>query len=220
MPAESPLRAGGDKDFELIETFRFEPERGFVRLDRHLARLAASAEEFGYPFSADLVAAKLEMVADPHTKLRVRLALNSSGGIKISHQPYAALAPNTVWRLRFAKTRLNSNDPFLRHKTSRRDIYEQARAEFSAEEADEVLLLNEKDEVCEGSITNLFLEVPNGRWLTPAPACGLLPGVLRNEMLKNGDAVSARLSVWDVTSTPTIFVGNSLRGLIRARIVE
>ena len=108
MPAQSPLRAGGPEDFELIETFRYEPEHGFIRLDRHLARMAASAETFGFPFDAAHVKEKLQVLADPHEMMRVRLTLNAQGGIKVTHQPYAALPAGTVWRLKIAKTRLNS----------------------------------------------------------------------------------------------------------------
>jgi 4-amino-4-deoxychorismate lyase len=220
MPVESPVCGGGCEDFELIETFRYEPERGFIRLDRHLARMATSAQTFGYPFDAAHVEEKLQVIADPHETMRVRLALNMQGGIKVTHQPYVPLPADTVWKLRIAKTRLDSNDPLLRHKTSRREIYERARAEYSAEEADDVLLLNEKAEVCEGCITSLFLAVPNGLWLTPALKCGLLPGVLRGEMLRNKDAAEASLSLWEVETTKSLFVGNSLRGLIRAHIIQ
>jgi 4-amino-4-deoxychorismate lyase len=220
MPAESPVCGGGQQDFELIETFRYEPERGFIRLDRHLARMAASAETLGFTFSPRSLEARLGVLDVGKTGLRVRLALNAKGQISIATEPYDRLPADTVWRLKFAKTRLDSRDPLLRHKTSRRDIYSRARAEFTRDEADEVLLLNEKDEVCEGCVTNLFLEVPHGGWLTPALECGLLPGVLRQEMLKNKDAVSVHLSVWEVATTPLFWVGNSLRGLIRARLIE
>ena len=36
-------------DISLIETLRWEPGTGFVRLERHLARLARSAEALGLP---------------------------------------------------------------------------------------------------------------------------------------------------------------------------
>ena len=219
MPAQSPLRAGGPEDFELIETFRYEPQRGFIRLDRHLARMAASAETFGFPFDAAHVNEKLQVLADPHEMMRIRVALTAQGGIKMTHQPYAALPAGTVWRLKIAKTRLDSSDPLLRHKTSRREIYEQARAEFLADEADEVLLLNERDELCEGCITNLFLGAPNGGLLTPALTSGLLPGVLRSEMLRNKKASEAVLTLADAVSAKSVFVGNSLRGLMRAQLI-
>lgn len=132
MPAQNPLRAGGPEDFELIETFRYEPQRGFIRLNRHLARLAASAEVFGFPFSAGHVQEKLQVLADPHEVMRIRLTLNVQGGIKVTHQPYVPLPSDAVWKLRIARTRLDSRDPLPRHKTTRREIYERARAEFSA----------------------------------------------------------------------------------------
>lgn len=81
--------------------------------------------------------------------------------------------PDTVWRLRVAATRLDSSDKLLRFKTTRRGIYEAARAEYRPDEADEVLLLNEKDEVCEGTITSVFLEDSEDLLRTPPyhPVC-------------------------------------------------
>ena len=78
--------------------------------------------------------------------------------------------------------------------------------------------MNEKDEVCEGCVTNLFLEAPNGGLLTPSLHCGLLQGVLRGEMLKNKKASEAVLTLRDAVSAKSVFVGNSLRGLIRAQL--
>ena len=216
MPAESPLRAGQYDNLELIETFRFDPELGFVRLGRHLARLEESAKALGFKFSKRNIEAKLNAPGSARRSLRVRLTLNAKGEIGLTSQPFAALPPDTIWRLEIAETRLSSTDPLLRHKTSRRDLYDKAHAEFSRGEADEVLLLNEKDEVCEGAITSLFIQTPRGDFITPALHCGLLAGVLRQEMLEEGKAKEAHISATDLTSASAIFVGNSLRGLIRA----
>ena len=51
MSPEGPVRDGNGTSFELIETLRWEPARGFVRLERHMARLAASARELGFELS-------------------------------------------------------------------------------------------------------------------------------------------------------------------------
>ncbi len=48
MSAEGALRDGNTADFELIETMRWEPGEGFLRFDRHLARLYGSAGELGF----------------------------------------------------------------------------------------------------------------------------------------------------------------------------
>ncbi|TIT84983.1 MAG: hypothetical protein E5W55_33345, partial [Mesorhizobium sp.] len=103
-------------------------------------------------------------------------------------------------------------------KTSRRETYQRARAEYLATRADEVLLANERGELCEGTITNLFADFGDGVLATPRLDCGLLPGVLRGELLDEGRAVEAIYTFDDLKSAKAIFVGNSLRGLIPAQL--
>ena len=52
MSPEGTLRDGAGAGFDLIETMRWEPDVGFVRLERHLARLHASARELGFSHDA------------------------------------------------------------------------------------------------------------------------------------------------------------------------
>jgi len=201
-------------DLSLIETLRWEPGTGFVRLERHLARLARSAAALGLPGvekARDALLARLPPSALP---LRIRLELFTDGRIDVQTAAFTPLAADTVWRLKLAATTLASNDPLLRHKTSRRALYAAARAEFPTTEADEVILLNERDELCEGTITSLFLDDGTGPLKTPPLASGLLAGVLREELLETGSAVEAVLRPGDLAGG-TILVGNSLRGLIR-----
>jgi 4-amino-4-deoxychorismate lyase len=218
MPPESTLRDRNTAGFELIETLRWEPEAGFVRLDCHLARLAASASALGFAFSQADIMAALSAKAEADAPLRMRVALAEDGSIEVSAQPFSPLPADTVWRLAFAATRLDSRDPFLRLKTSCRTTYDAARAECSRDVADEVILLNENGNVCEGTITNVFIEDGDGKMLTPHVACGLLPGVLRGELLESGRAVEAELTTEDMRQAQCLYVGNSLRGLIRAVI--
>lgn len=220
MPAEGPLRDGREAGFHLIETMRWEKPAGLVRRGPHLARLAASARALGFAFMREEIDATLDDALDgapgaAGTAMRVRLALERDGGVAVATAPFAPLAPGTRWRLGIAATRLASSDPLLRHKTSRRGLYEAARAEFPPEAADEVLLLNEKGELCEGTITSLFVAVAEGPLLTPPLRCGLLAGVLRAELLRQGKAVERVLRREDLAGN-RVLVGNSLRGLIEA----
>lgn len=220
MPAESPLRDGPPAEFRLIETLRWEPAAAFVRLERHLARLAASAAELGFRLSIDDARAALHRAAGGSAPLRMRLTLSADGAVNAQAQPFAPLAKSTVWRLAVATTRLSSSDTLLRHKTTRRQLYEAARAEQPAAFADEMLLLNERNELCEGTITTVFVDWGDGGpLLTPAVSCGLLAGVLRSEMLETGKAVEAVVTQDDLVRAGTILVGNSLRGLIMAKLV-
>lgn len=205
-------------DFSLIETMRWQPGDGFVRVDQHLRRLARSADALGFRQPQDPLG-KLKAAAEGETPLRVRLTMNFRGKIEVTTTPFQEQPQDTVWKLRIAKTRLKSDDSLYRHKTSRREPYEAARAEFSPEEADEVLLLNERGEVCEGTITNVFAEVEEGQFVTPALSSGLLPGILRADLIRERKAKSEVLRPEDLRFRK-LYVGNSLRGLIRAELVE
>ncbi|MXN47484.1 hypothetical protein GR138_19980 [Shinella kummerowiae] len=160
---------------------------------------------------------RAEGVEQHGSPLRIRLELFADGQIDVQMAAFPPLAPDTIWRLAIATTRLASTDPLLRHKTSRRAAYAAARAEFPATEADEVILANERGELCEGTITSLFLDDGSGILKTPPLACGLLAGVLREELLESGKAVEQVLLPQDL-ATGVLLVGNSLRGLIRGRL--
>ncbi|TPL59885.1 hypothetical protein FJ942_04630 [Mesorhizobium sp. B2-4-2] len=220
MSLESPLRDGNAAGFELIETMRWEPPMGFLRLERHLARLYGSAAELGFACDPQRIGDVLGKAVDgARNALRTRLALARSGDAAASVQPYEPLAADKVWTLRLARTRLDSNDMLLRHKTSRRQVYTHARAEYLITQADEVLLANELGEMCEGTITNVFADFGDGMLLTPRLDCGLLPGVLRGALLDEGRAREAIYSFDDLKSARALYVGNSLRGLIPAKLI-
>ncbi len=211
---ESPLRPPTEPDFRLIETLGFRPGQGFVRLDRHLARMARSAMAFGIPFDADLAKKVLDAAAGD-ADLRCRLALDAAGGFELTTGSLTPTADR--WRIAIADARLTASDIWLRHKTTRRAVYDRARASLP-EGIDEFVFLNERDELCEGTITNLFLDMPDGRRLTPALSSGVLPGILREDMLENGQIAEAVLTLDDLRAASAIHVGNSLRGLIRAEM--
>ncbi len=212
-------------DFSLIETMRWEPGTGIVRLRLHLARLQRSAGRLGFPGAekakerlADVLGIPSSTKVPAESPLRVRLTLDSAGQIDVTTAPFIPLAPDSVWTVRLAKTRLASFDPLLRHKTSRRAVYETARAEYRPGDADEVLLLNEHGDPCEGTITSLFVDDGSGVLKTPPISCGLLAGVLRTEMICQRKARVQRLTLDDLRGRP-VFIGNSLRGLIRANLI-
>lgn len=220
MSLESALRDGDPAGFQLIETMRWEPGSGFLRFDRHLSRLQSSATELGFACDPQRIGEVLgEAVSGSSSALRTRLVLSRDGEATASAQPYEPLGPDKIWILRLARTRLDSRDTLLRHKTSRRQLYMDARAEYPLTQADEVLLANEGGEICEGTITNVFADFGDGVLATPRLDCGLLPGVLRAELLDEGRAREGIYGLDDLRSAKALFVGNSLRGLIAAKLV-
>ncbi|MEX3010347.1 aminotransferase class IV family protein [Hoeflea sp. TYP-13] len=205
----------------LIETMRMRADGVLDRLPLHLSRLEQSAAAFEIPFRRDRIEAAIAELEAEGSDRRIRLELSAAGNVEINSYPCPPTDPDKPWRLAIAATRLQSSDPMLRHKTTKRDHYIRARGEYHPAEADEVLLLNENGAVCEGTISNIFIKVPHEAALrTPALECGLLKGVLRQELIEAGKAVEAVLKINDLRSAERLYVGNSLRGLLPAILIE
>ena len=209
---ESTLRRGaGAPRLTLIETLGWDGSR-FLRLELHLARLAGSAARLGWRCDQDGVRQALQDAVSP-TPARVRLTLDARGRFKVS---IAAMpAPAMLWRVGLAAPRLSSSDPWLAIKSSNRAAYDAARATLP-DGLDEVIFQNERGEVCDGSITTVFFDAGDGI-CTPPLSSGLLPGVLRAEMLAKDALREAVLRASDLDKV-RLWVGNSLRGLIPAQV--
>lgn len=207
--------------FALIETMACHPGTAIARLDRHMDRLAASARYFGFPLDTDAARRALEEIARSCTEpLRLRLVLDETGAIETTATALGDTGAASVWDVAVAAHTTRSDDPFLFHKTTNREFYDETRAAYSARTGcREVVFENEAGWLTEGSFTNLFVE-KDGRLLTPALGHGLLPGTLRAELIDQGKAVEADLTVRDLAAAETFYVGNSLRGLVRARLID
>jgi len=197
----------------LFETLRWD--EGFKNLDRHLDRMSRSAEFFAIPFAGAAARSVLQdAVCNGSGPLRVRLELNEQGEF---HCTTHAFEPkDAVWRFVISPHRVSSRDALLAHKTTWRELYDAEWNRCCAEgRAEEVLFLNEHAELTEGARTNLFMRLA-GELVTPALGSGLLPGVLRAELIAQSKCRERRLTLADLGAASVVFVGNSLRGLIPA----
>lgn len=210
-----PAFAGQDlAGLRLIETLRREPDGTFPHLALHLERMTGAAARLGWRCDPAALRRALAGVPPGGGVRRVRLTLDASGQILLQH---ADCPPNpSLWRIALAGSRLDSRDPWLGVKSTRRALYDQTRADLPAG-IDEMLFLNERDELCEGTITNLFIR-RGDRLLTPPLRSGLLPGVLRRSLLETGAASEQILVAADLRDAAAIFMGNALRGLIPAEL--
>lgn len=212
--------AGLETPLQLIETLRREPDPGapYPLLAAHLERLAASAAWFGFGWEPGLALAALHRVqpSPDGQPLRVRLTLAQDGQVGITVAPLDPLPadPSIV----VSPIRLASGDPLLRHKTTARQLYDQVLQRVTADGHFDALFLNERDELCEGARSNLFLRI-DGALLTPAATSGLLNGVLRRSLVARGEAREARLTLADLARAEAVFMGNGLRGLVPVRVV-
>jgi para-aminobenzoate synthetase/4-amino-4-deoxychorismate lyase len=210
-------------DFDLLETLRFDEGGGYHLLDRHLARLAATAERFSFAFDREAVRRLLDEQAQSFTgpHQRVRLTLSRDGRANVTSQPLTLPSSDAVYRVALAETRLDPLYLFLYHKTTNRAFYDEERVKLAAATGcDEVIFLNTRGELTEGSFTTLFLEMePGGILYTPALTSGLLAGTLREELLAQKRAEEAVLTLADLAMANTIWLGNSVRGLVRAELI-
>ena len=207
---ESTLRDTCPHDLRVIETFGACPD-GLPRWPAHRARLIVTCARLGIVPDLELVDAAVA-VLDVFVPMRVRLTVDLTGGLNVEAVPVGK-APDQ-WRIGLADHVVHADDPWFTVKTTHREIYDSARAALP-NDLDEVVFVNQSGFVSEGTITNVFVQ-KGDILLTPALSDGVLPGILRAELLNDGRAQEAQLRWADVLAAEDVFVGNSLRGLIRA----
>jgi para-aminobenzoate synthetase / 4-amino-4-deoxychorismate lyase len=197
-------------DFDLIETMRFEPSSGIARLELHLDRMKESARVLDFAFDRHEARNRLHAatfhLTDP---VKLRLVTARSGAMAIEMRPMPAEI-REPWRVAVTQLPVDPQDFRLTHKTSDRAFYDQARR---ASDCDEVLFVTSDGYLTEGSITAIFVE-RDGKLMTPSLSRGLLPSVLRRELIEAGQAVETDLRLDDLAGG--FLLGNSVRGLFPA----
>lgn len=205
---------------QLIETLRVDADGRMPLLPLHLERLYASCEALGYAQSADAAARAIARAARdlPEGQAwRLRLLATDDGRVTIetSELPSLAAPVNVV----LASERLSSREPLLRHKTTHRPWYAQDPAWLAAHApVFDRLYLNERDEVCEGSRSNVYVRI-DGRWLTPPLASGCLCGVQRQALLDDEQVEEAVIHRRDLARADGLRISNALRGWLDAVLV-
>jgi para-aminobenzoate synthetase / 4-amino-4-deoxychorismate lyase len=198
--------------FDLIETMRFEPDVGIVLLDHHLARMKASAAALDFVF--DRHAARNELQAASFRLLnacKIRMLLARSGAMAIESAPLPDVSPLTV---ALRPLPVAATDFRLRHKTTDRRFYDDARTSCGA---DEVVFVSDGGFVTEGSFTSVFVPQEDNL-LTPPLASGLIPGVLRADLIASGRAREAPVHQSQLRGG--FLLGNAVRGLFPATLVS
>ncbi|TVQ98798.1 MAG: aminodeoxychorismate synthase component I [Desulfovibrionales bacterium] len=197
-------------EFRLLETMLWTPEHGYVLLERHLTRLAASAEYFDFSLDLQLIRDRLDGLSAGfgQKSQMVRLLLNTDGAVALEHLPPPS--PSSVpLRVTLATTAVDSRDIFLYHKTTHRHIYAQALATHPG--FSDVLLQNERGELTESTRANLVISLGGVLW-TPPIECGLLGGTMRAEMVERGELKERILRPKDLCGAERVMLLNSVRG--------
>lgn len=198
-------------DFHVFESLLLEEGRYFL-FDKHLERLERSLRYFYYiECEARVAEARDSLVKAIEThrtgRWKVRLALYGTGranDLRIEEASVLA-SPYTI---ALSPLRVNSGNPFLVHKTSVRSHIEAAVR--SRKDACDVILVNEREELCETSRGNLVLDI-GGTLYTPRADSGLLRGTFRDFLLDNGEIMERTLYPTDLFAARRIYMINSVR---------
>ena len=196
-------------DFRLLETMAWTPEGGVALRKRHMDRMAASAYHFGFEFDAEAVDELLDGVnADGPRRLRLLGAPDGGVELQVAEAPEPTTA---AWDVPIDVEPVPSGHEFLFHKTTVREVYDNARHRFP--DAPDVLLWNERGELTETTTGNLVVEL-DGELVTPPVLCGLLPGTQRAELLDTGEVVERVVRREDLARVDAAWMVNSVRGWV------
>jgi para-aminobenzoate synthetase/4-amino-4-deoxychorismate lyase len=181
--------------------------------------MRASAAALGLAFPEAEAEAELRATARRATsasRLRIELAPDDRYEVTMSALP--PLPGSGLPTVVLATERLDSGNPLLVHKTNRRAVYEQGRArlhEFPG--AIDAIFCNERGEVCEGGISNIVVDI-DGQFLTPPVSSGLLPGIMRAEIIRTRKARERVLFPADLRAARALYITNSVRGMVQVAL--
>ncbi len=180
-----------------------------ILFNEHLKRLCDSAEYFNFSYCGELIINSITQrcLGLKCGKHRIRFLLNRDGEVEIQITPIPD--KNNFLVFDIATNAIDSNDVFVYHKTTFREVYEKAKQQHP--ECDEVILVNEKGELTEGTKSNLLLRI-HEQWFTPPVSSGLLGGVLRNYLVEKRKVKERVLYTDDLGKASEIFFVNSVRG--------
>ena len=200
------------EDFQLIETMLWSD--GYPLLRYHLDRCSSSAKYFGFRFNNDAVLETLhrnEFSLKKKLKYKVRLLVSRNGEHSVQNTELTETF--SAGKILLAEERIDSTNKFYFHKTTLRILYDRMTAQAKSKRCDDFIFRNERGEITEGCISNIFIR--RGKSLfTPPLDCGLLPGVYRQYILeKNPSASERKMYVHDLEKADAIFICNAVRGI-------
>lgn len=204
-----------ESEFELFETMLLENGK-ILLLEDHLNRLKSSASFFLFRYDDLKINKQIQKAVskyDQYTKQKVKLLINKWGEVKTNVSPISA--PPEIIKVIISKNRIKTANKYQYFKTTNRKIYDKENQFFSRRGFFDVIYFNERSELAEGAITNIFLKLGD-TYFTPPVTSGILPGVYRKIMLKRDSSVKEKILYFeDLMSAEEIILTNALKGEIK-----
>ncbi|WP_028776544.1 aminodeoxychorismate synthase component I [Shimazuella kribbensis] len=197
---------------QLLESIRLE-NGTYTLLEEHIARMRESASYFGFPFSEQAIRQQLKDLAKqyPGDIYKVRLLLSSLGRLEVMVESLKEIVQPV--NVTLATDFVSSDDIFLYHKTTERQIYEERRVDGFFD----TLLWNERGELTEFTIGNVVVEI-DGKLVTPPQESGLLAGTMRKELLEKGEIEERIIYKMELSNATSIWLINSVRGWVKVEL--
>lgn len=206
-------------DYDLFETLLWNGSELTFK-DAHGARLARSADELGFsyePVAFESLCKDIARNAKAGAHERVRITLKKDGTFSFMREPIDMHLSSV--KVTINPSPVESKSRFLVHKTTYRPWYERALQRIETSSFFDVLFFNERNEMTEGARSNIFFSL-NGKRYTPPRTSGLLPGILRQTLIATRECEERLLLREELNDIDEIYIGNSVRGLLRVSHIE
>ena len=202
--------------FKLIESILWD--KGYKFLEEHLKRIRESAGYFGFSYNPQDIRLKLREIDKNLIRGRqykIRLLLDRRGNL--GSEASVIKRGEGIKYFAISRHKVDPESVFLYHKTTNRALYESEYARYAALGYYDVIFFNTRDEVTEGSISNIIVE-KDGKLYTPPVSSGLLAGIYRGDLLKKRKIRERAISLRDLRSAGKVFLCNSVRGMIQVKL--
>lgn len=196
-----------NQNFKLVETMLVQNSK-IKNKAAHFKRMKSSAKELGFAFNSQI----LKLIPEKDGILRILLL--KDGSFEIEYLPLNKIETSKVT---ISKATVNSKNKLLKHKTTYRPWYENTKEKIENKEIFDEIFFNEKGELTEGSRSNIILQI-GSKLYTPPASCGLLKGILRNNLLKNKKVKEKKLYLNDFKKAEKIYCINSVRGIVEVTV--
>lgn len=191
-------------------------------LQAHINRLKHTLEWLHIFWNEEILYRKMNQQLQTHAGCHevIKLMVSDQNILTVySRNRYQSIHYHHGARLGFSTIRRNDTSPFTFHKTFNYGDCIREKRHALLLGLDELLFLNTKGQLAEGTTSNIFF-VKQGRLYTPAATCGLLPGILRDYICNRYDVCQAELYPQDIPAMDECFITNSLMGIMPVRQLE
>lgn len=187
-------------------------EKQILRYLEEQAQLPESRENF-----ANMTQLPENFSDITHCALKIMLS-KENVVFSMSANPYTPEQYEKGFVLDISPVKRNETSSLVYYKTMNYGDCILEKRNAVAAGVDERLFLNTKDQICEGTVSNIFF-VKQGKLYTPEIRCGLLPGILREYICETQHVEETTIYPENLKAYEECFVTNSLMGIMPVRQV-